>query len=185
MERALQKRLGGCGESPTFGHPRGTGGCHRGARNSLYAGEGVILFGPLARGEARWEWDADTLIGRPLAGRYTIGQICRLCRAACPNNRLARRPEAIERRDAGGAPLIQEALDHSERSLLDHAEVLFGGSFCVAPERKRPPAAMAPEPIPTPRSLNRLQPPAKKPVSAGDNLSLALLLLRPPLVPGW
>ncbi len=52
-------------------------------------------------------------------GRHfeTIGQIRQLCRAECPLERLVRRPEAIELRDAGGAPSFRKPLITARCSL--------------------------------------------------------------------
>jgi hypothetical protein len=44
---------------------------------------------------------------------------------------------------------------------------------------------LAAQPIPMPWPWNRLQLPAEQPVSTEFYLSLALLLLRPPLTRGW
>jgi hypothetical protein len=60
-----------------------------------------------------------------------------------------RRPEAIERRIAGGAPLIQEA--------LDHGEVLFNSrTTCEMPRCSAHPHAMALESTPAASGAARL-----------------------------
>lgn len=78
--------------------------------------EKVILFGSLARGDARWDSDADILVVMPYEGR-PLAKICEIreaCQADFPLDLLVRRPEEIEMRYLGGDPVIREALDHGE-----------------------------------------------------------------------
>jgi predicted nucleotidyltransferase len=81
-----------------------------------YAPEKVILFGSMARGEARWDSDADILVVMPFEGRH-LAKICeirRRCQGQFPMDLLLRRPEEIEIRYRGGDPVVREALDHGE-----------------------------------------------------------------------
>lgn len=89
-----------------------------------FAPEKVILYscgeacgyGSLARGEARWDSDADILVVMPFEGR-PLAKICEIrqaCQADFPLDLLVRRPEDIEIRYQGGDPVIREALDHGE-----------------------------------------------------------------------
>ncbi len=76
-----------------------------------YAPEKVILYfcgeacgyGSLARGEARWDSDADILVVLPFEGRHLakIREMRRLCQALFPLDLLVRRPEEIEVRYRG------------------------------------------------------------------------------------
>ena len=113
--------------------------------------EKVLPFGSLARGKGRWDFDAAILVGMHFEGRkfQTIGQIRQLCRAECPPERLVRRPEAIDRRDAGGAPLIQEALEHGE-------ELFNSRTTCEMPRCSAHPHAMALESTPAASGAARL-----------------------------
>lgn len=81
-----------------------------------FASEQVILFGSMARGEARWDSDADILVVMPYEGRPFAK--CREIRRACqPGFRVDLviwRPEDIEPRYRWGDPVIREALDHGE-----------------------------------------------------------------------
>lgn len=81
-----------------------------------FAPEQVILFGSMARGEARWDSDADILVVMPYEGRPFAK--CREIRRACqPGFRVDLviwRPEDIEPRYRWGDPVIREALDHGE-----------------------------------------------------------------------
>lgn len=81
-----------------------------------YAPHKVILFGSLARGEGRWDSDADILVVMPFEGRH-LAKICemrRLCPAEFPLDLLVRRPEEMEVRYQGGDPVVREALDNGE-----------------------------------------------------------------------
>jgi predicted nucleotidyltransferase len=71
-----------------------------------FAPEQVILFGSMARGEARWDSDADILVVMPFEGRHLamIRQIRKACRAGFPMDLLVRRPEEIAIRYRGGGP---------------------------------------------------------------------------------
>jgi len=81
-----------------------------------FAPEKVILFGSLARGEGRWDSDADILVVMPFDGRHLaqIRQIRKACRAGFPLDLLVRRPEEVAMRYRGGDPIVREALDHGE-----------------------------------------------------------------------
>jgi len=74
----------------------------------------VILFGSLARGDGRWDLDADILVVMPFEGRHLakIREMRRVCQAHFPLDLLVRRPEEIEIRYRGGDPVVREALDH-------------------------------------------------------------------------
>ena len=78
--------------------------------------EKVILFGSQARGDARWDSDADILVVMPYEGR-PFAKTREIRRACQPNFRvdlLLWRPEDIESRYRWGDPIIREALDHGE-----------------------------------------------------------------------
>ena len=81
-----------------------------------YAPEKVILFGSLARGEGRWDSDADILVVMAFEGRHLakIREMRRLCPVRFPLDLLVRRPEEVEERYRGGDPVVREALDHGE-----------------------------------------------------------------------
>jgi predicted nucleotidyltransferase len=82
----------------------------------LFAPEKVILFGSMARGEARWDSDADILVVMPYEGRplAKIREIRKACRPGFPLDLLIWRPEDLEPRYRWGDPIIREALDHGE-----------------------------------------------------------------------
>ena len=82
----------------------------------LYAPEKVILFGSLARGEGRWDSDADILVVMPFEGRHLakIREMRRLCPVRFPLDLLVRRPEEIAFRYRGGDPVVREAIDDGE-----------------------------------------------------------------------
>jgi predicted nucleotidyltransferase len=79
-----------------------------------FAPEKVILFGSQARGEGRWDSDADILVVMPFQGRHLaqIRAIRKSCHAGFPLDLLVRRPDEIAERYLGGDPIIREALDH-------------------------------------------------------------------------
>ena len=81
-----------------------------------FAPQKVILFGSLARGEARWDSDADLLVVMPYEGRAfdKIVEIRTTCRAGFPLDLLVRRPEEMEPRYRCGDPIIREAVDQGE-----------------------------------------------------------------------
>jgi predicted nucleotidyltransferase len=81
-----------------------------------FSPEKVILFGSLARGEGRWDSDADILVVMPFEGRHLakIREIRRACRSEFPLDLLLRRPDEIEVRYRGGDPIVREAMDHGE-----------------------------------------------------------------------
>ena len=79
-----------------------------------FAPEQIILFGSRARGEGRWDSDADILVVMPFQGRHLaqIRAIRKSCHAGFPLDLLVRRPDEIAERYLGGDPIICEALDH-------------------------------------------------------------------------
>lgn len=79
-----------------------------------FAPEKVILFGSQARGDGRWDSDADILVVMPFQGRHLaqIRAIRKSCHAGFPLDLLVRRPDEIAERYLGGDPIIREALDH-------------------------------------------------------------------------
>ena len=80
------------------------------------APERVILFGSMARGDARWDSDADILVVMPFEGRHLgkIREIRRICQVQFPLDLLVRRPEEMAIRYRGGDPVVREAMDHGE-----------------------------------------------------------------------
>lgn len=82
-----------------------------------FAPEQVILFGSQARGEARWDSDADMLVVMPFEGRPhdTVKTIREACRPEFPLDLHLRRPEEMAPRYRWGDPYVREALDHGER----------------------------------------------------------------------
>jgi predicted nucleotidyltransferase len=88
-----------------------------------FAPESVILFGSQARGEARWDSDADILVVMPFEGRPldTVRAMRSACNPEFPLDLHLRRPEEIEPRYRWGDPFIGEALDHGE---ILHGELL-------------------------------------------------------------
>ncbi|MEB3334823.1 MAG: nucleotidyltransferase domain-containing protein, partial [Cyanobacteriota bacterium] len=81
-----------------------------------FAPEQVILFGSLARGEARWDSDADILVVTPYEGRLrdTVLAMLEACKPEFPLDLHLRRPQEIAPRYRWGDPFIREALDHGE-----------------------------------------------------------------------
>jgi predicted nucleotidyltransferase len=81
-----------------------------------FAPEKVILFGSLARGEGRWDSDADILVVMPFEGRHfeKICQIRHTCQAGFPLDLLLWRPEEATERYQQGDPFLREAFDHGE-----------------------------------------------------------------------
>jgi predicted nucleotidyltransferase len=74
-----------------------------------FAPEKVILFGSHARGEARWDSDADILVVMPFEGSSFEQRLAML-----QVDLLLCRPEAAALRYGWGDPFIREALDHGE-----------------------------------------------------------------------
>jgi len=81
-----------------------------------FAPEQVILFGSLARGEARWDSDADLLVVMPFEGRSldTVKAMRSTCEPDFPLDLHLRRPEEIGPRYRWGDPFIREALNHGK-----------------------------------------------------------------------
>lgn len=81
-----------------------------------FAPERVILFGSMARGDARWDSDADILVVMPFEGRHLakIREIRRICQVQFPLDLLVRRPKEMAMRYRGGDPVVREAIDHGE-----------------------------------------------------------------------
>lgn len=80
------------------------------------APERVILFGSMARGEARWDSDADILVVMPFEGpsRDMVKAMLDKAEPEFPLDLHLRRPEEIAPRYRWGDPYIREALDHGE-----------------------------------------------------------------------
>jgi predicted nucleotidyltransferase len=83
------------------------------------APEQVILFGSQARGEARWDSDADILVVMPFEGRPqdTVKGMRNACEPAFSLDLHLRRPDEITPRYRWGDPFIREALNHLETYL--------------------------------------------------------------------
>ncbi|KEF42165.1 MAG: hypothetical protein ER33_07330 [Cyanobium sp. CACIAM 14] len=81
-----------------------------------FAPEQVILFGSQARGNARWDSDADILVVMPFEGpsRDTVQAMLDACKPEFPLDLHLRRPQEIAPRYRWGDPYIREALDHGE-----------------------------------------------------------------------
>ena len=84
-----------------------------------YAPEKVILFGSLARGDGRWDSDADLMVIMPFCGDHLaqirqIRQIRKTCRAGFPLDLLLWRPEEAAERYLQGDPFLREALDRGQ-----------------------------------------------------------------------
>ncbi|MCS5693604.1 nucleotidyltransferase domain-containing protein [Cyanobium sp. FGCU-6] len=81
-----------------------------------FAPEQVILFGSMARGEARWDSDADIVVVMPFEGRsrHTVLAMLETSKPDFPLDLHLRRPEEIGPRYRWGDPYIREALDHGE-----------------------------------------------------------------------
>lgn len=81
-----------------------------------FAPEQVILFGSLARGEARWDSDADILVVMPFEGSSLERRLemLEVCNPSFPVDLLLCRPEAAKQRYGWGDPFIREAFDHGE-----------------------------------------------------------------------
>jgi len=81
-----------------------------------FAPEKVILFGSLARGEGRWDSDADLLVVMPFHGS-SFEQRLAMLQVGAPSFPVALllcRPEAAAQRYIWGDPFIREAFDHGE-----------------------------------------------------------------------
>lgn len=81
-----------------------------------FAPEKVILFGSQARGEARWDSDADLLVVMPFEGSSFERRLemLEVGKPSFPVDLLLCTPEAAEQRYSWGDPFIREALDHGE-----------------------------------------------------------------------
>jgi len=81
-----------------------------------FAPEQVILFGSMARGEARWDSDADILVVMPFEGSSLERRLemLEVCNPSIPVDLLLCRPEAAKQRYGWGDPFIREAFDHGE-----------------------------------------------------------------------
>ena len=99
-----------------------------------FAPEQVILFGSQARGEARWDSDADLLVVMPFEGRPrdTVEALLATGAADFPLDLHLRRPQEIGPRYHWGDPYIREAVDHGE---LLHGEWLHDGQVRSTLER--------------------------------------------------
>lgn len=81
-----------------------------------FAPEKVVLFGSLARGESRWDSDADILVVMPFEGS-SFEQRLEMLQVGAPQfpvDLLLCRPEALQQRYAWGDPFIRDAMDHGE-----------------------------------------------------------------------
>ncbi|MBW0166314.1 MAG: nucleotidyltransferase domain-containing protein [Vulcanococcus sp.] len=81
-----------------------------------FAPEKVILFGSLARGEGRWDSDADMVVVMPFEGRHLnkIKEIRKTCKPRFPLDLLLWRPEEAAERYKQGDPFLKEAFDHGQ-----------------------------------------------------------------------
>lgn len=81
-----------------------------------FAPQKVILFGSQARGEARWDSDADILVVMPFEGSSFEQRLAMLELGApsFPVDLLLCKPEAAVQRYGWGDPFIREAMDHGE-----------------------------------------------------------------------
>mgnify|MGYP006276618823 FL=1 len=81
-----------------------------------FAPQKVILFGSLARGEGRWDSDADLMVLMPFEGSHLhkIREIRKTCQATFPLDLLLWRPEEAAARYQQGDPFLREAMDHGQ-----------------------------------------------------------------------
>lgn len=81
-----------------------------------FAPQKIILFGSQARGDARWDSDADILVVMPFEGDSLEQRLAMLQLGAptFPVDLLLCRPEAAAQRYSWGDPFIREAFDHGE-----------------------------------------------------------------------
>lgn len=81
-----------------------------------FAPQQIILFGSQARGEARWDSDADILVVMPFEGSSFERRLemLEVAKPSFPVDLLLCRPEAVQQRYGWGDPFIREALDHGE-----------------------------------------------------------------------
>jgi predicted nucleotidyltransferase len=81
-----------------------------------FAPNKVILFGSLARGEGRWDSDADLMVLMSFEGSHLhkIREIRKTCQAKFPLDLLLWRPEEAAARYQQGDPFLREALDHGK-----------------------------------------------------------------------
>ncbi|KMM16821.1 nucleotidyltransferase domain-containing protein [Synechococcus sp. GFB01] len=82
----------------------------------LYSCGEASGYGSLARGDGRWDWDADILVVMPIEGRHLakIREMRRGCPVIIPLDLIVRRPEEFEVCFRGGDPVVRKALDHGE-----------------------------------------------------------------------
>lgn len=82
----------------------------------LFAPEQVILFGSQARGNARWDSDADILVVMVFEGTSSrmVQAMLKACEPDFPLDLHLRQPDDILPRYRWGDPYIREALDHGE-----------------------------------------------------------------------
>jgi predicted nucleotidyltransferase len=107
-----------------------------------FAPEQIILFGSMARGEARWDSDADLLVVMPYEGepREMVEALLAAGKADFPVDLHLRRPEEIGPRDASTPvrnPVVLEWIERAERHwrraelLLDLPPGYLSGLFQV------------------------------------------------------
>lgn len=81
-----------------------------------FAPEQIVLFGSMARGEARWDSDADLLVVMPYEGepREMVEALLAAGKADFPLDLHLRRLEEIGPRYRWGDPYIREAMNHGK-----------------------------------------------------------------------
>ena len=85
--------------------------CYAPEKEILYSCGEACGYGSLARGEGRWDSDADILVVMPFEGRHLakIREMRRLCPVRFPLDLLVRRPEEVEVRYRAGSGRARSA----------------------------------------------------------------------------
>ncbi len=98
--------------------------------------QNIVLFGSQARGDVRWDSDADILVVMPFEGkpRDTVEALLAAGAADFPLDLHLRQPEEIAPRYRWGDPYLREA--------MDHGELLHGELDRSTLERPEPPTPM-------------------------------------------